>query len=94
MNYKSNPIDTSDVVLNEELMLLMEKLAEQVHEIWAQGREEEGWVWGPVRDDKKKETPCLVPYEELPENEKDFDRRTATATLKMIDKLGFKIVKK
>ncbi|MCR5162371.1 MAG: hypothetical protein K6C06_11425, partial [Lachnospiraceae bacterium] len=39
-------------------------------------------------------TPCLVPYDELPEREKDYDRMTAMETLKLIIKLGYEIKKK
>ena len=92
--YKPNPIDASDVVLDEELMKLTEKLADQVHEIWAEGRVKEGWIYGPKRDGDKKETPCLVPYAELPESEKEYDRNTALATLKLIVKLGYEIKRK
>ena len=92
--YKPNPIDVSDVVLDEELMKLTEKLADQVHEIWAEGRVKEGWIYGPKRDADKKETPCLVPYAELPESEKEYDRNTALATLKLIVKLGYEIKRK
>ena len=42
----------------------------------------EGWRYGPCRDDEKKLTPCLVPYGELPEVEKEYDRITALETLK------------
>lgn len=89
--YKPNPIDTSDITLSEELLGLTEKLAEQVHEIWALGRVAEGWTFGEKRDDSKKQTPCLVPYSELPESEKEYDRNTAIATLKLIEKLGYDI---
>ena len=92
--YTPKPIDTSDVELSEELLSLTEKLAENTHDIWAKGRIAEGWTYGPVRDDKKKETPCLVPYSDLPESEKDYDRNTALETLKMILKLGFEIKEK
>lgn len=89
--YTPNPIDTSDVELSEELLALSERLAEQVHEVWAQGRIADGWRYGAVRDDAKKETPCLVPYGELPESEKAYDRSTAYATLRLIVKLGYEI---
>lgn len=59
--YKPEPIDTSDVVLSEELTELKEQLAKNVHEVWAEGRINDGWVYGEVRDDAKKTTPCLVP---------------------------------
>ena len=61
---------------------------------WSQSRLSEGWTYGARRDDEKKTHPCLVPYEELPEIEKDYDRNTAIGTLKLIQALGFDIVKK
>lgn len=91
--YKPNPIDTSNVVVSDDLMELTEKIAENVHEVWAEGRIREGWTYGPVRDDAKKETPCLVPYKDLPENEKDYDRNTAMATIRLILKLGYNVKK-
>lgn len=89
--YCPKPINTSDVELSKELLELTEKIAENVHEVWASGRIEQGWTYGPVRDDVKKETPCLVPYSDLPESEKEYDRNTALETLKLIVKLGYKI---
>lgn len=93
MNYNPKPIDTSDINLPEELLALTERIAENVHDVWAAGRIAEGWTYGPVRDDEKKETPCLVPYSELPENEKEYDRKTATSTLKMIVAMRYRIEK-
>ena len=92
--YKPNPIDTSGVELPPELSELAEALAENVHENWSKGRIDEGWSYGAVRDDAKKTTPCLVPYAELPESEKEYDRNTALQTLKMIMLLGYQIEKK
>ena len=91
--YKPQPIDTSRVVLPEELAALTELIAENVHEIWAIGRIKDGWTYGEKRDDAKKETPCLVPYNELPEAEKEYDRNTAMETLKLIVALGYEIKK-
>lgn len=91
MNYVPNPIDTSDVELSPELLTLGEKLAENCHEVWARGRADSGWTFGPVRNDERKESPCMIPYSELPESEKDYDRNTCTETLKLILKLGFRI---
>ena len=90
-DYKPAPMDTSDVILSDDLLELTEKLAENTHENWSKGRMEEGWVFGPVRDDEKKTTPCLIPYAELPENEKEYDRHTALEALKLILKLGYTI---
>ena len=89
--YIPQPISTDDITLSPEIMDLSEKIAENVHEVWAQSRIAEGWTYGPVRDDIKKEHPCLVPYNELPEIEKEYDRHTSQETLKVIMKLGFKI---
>ena len=89
--YEPKPIDTSDVVLDEQLLKLTEKIAENVHEVWSAGRIAQGWTFGPVRDDEKKTTPCLVPYSELSESEKEYDRNTALETLRLIVALGYEI---
>lgn len=91
--YKPTPLDTANVVLPDDLLELTEKIAENVHDIWAVGRIKEGWTYGEKRDDTKKETPCLVPYSELPESEKEYDRNTALETIKLIIKLGYDIKK-
>lgn len=91
--YKPKPIDTSDIILPETLMQLAELLAENTHDVWAERRMEEGWSYGTLRDDKKKEHPDLVPYKELPESEKEYDRRTAMETLKAIISFGYRIDK-
>ena len=91
--YPPHPIDTKDVELSEELKALTEQLAENVHEVWSTGRIAEGWQWGETRDQARKLHPCLVPYDKLPENEKEFDRNTAMETIKTILKLGYKISK-
>lgn len=89
--YDPKPVDTEDVILSPELLSLTERLAEHVHDTWARGRLDEGWTYGPVRDDRAKTTPCLVPYGELSEAEREYDRRTALQTLRLIIKLGYRI---
>ena len=91
--YNPNPIDTSTINLPNDLLELTEKIAENVHEVWSQSRIKDGWKYGEVRNDARKETPCLVPYNELPESEKEYDRNTAFETLKLIIKLGYDIRK-
>ena len=91
--YTPKPADTSKVVLDSKLLELTEKIAENVHEVWAKGRIDEGWTYGEERDDTKKQTPCLVPYSQLPEDEKEYDRKTAMETIKLIVSLGYKIEK-
>lgn len=90
--YLPSPVDTGDVHLPDYLECLTEKMARNVHEVWAEGRMKEGWRYGPVRDDAAKTHPCLVSYEELPESEREYDRQTAVQTLKLILKLGYNIV--
>lgn len=92
--YIPQPIDTNDVELPEELVQLSEMIAENVHEVWARDRMNQGWTYGEHRDDSLKQTPCLIPYNQLPEEEKEYDRNTSQETLKVILKLGFKISKK
>ena len=89
--YTPQPIDTTDVVIPEQLKELVEVLAKDVHESWAAQRIADGWTYGTQRDDKKKKHPCLVPYEELPEEEKTYDRLTSFHTLKVITYLGYRI---
>lgn len=92
-NYTPEPIDTDGIQLTKELNGIVELVAKNVHEVWAQSRMEQGWTYGAERSDALKHHPCLVPYEELPEVEKAYDRDTALGTLKLICKLGFKITK-
>lgn len=89
--YIPKPIDTTDVKLPEQLYKLVEILAKDVHDTWAAHRFADGWTYGPQRDDTHRTHPCLVPYEELPETEREYDRATAIHTLKLITKLGFTI---
>ena len=93
MKYIPHPVDTGDVSLPPDLENLVEQVAKNVHEVWASNRIAEGWTWGPKRDDEHKTHPSLIPYEELPEVEKQYDRDTAVGTLKLVMKLGFSISK-
>lgn len=93
MSYEPKPIDTSGVTLTGEILQLTEQLAKNAHDTWARQRLAEGWRYGPQRDDARKEHPDLVPYEELPESEKEYDRSAALQTLKAIIALGYRIEK-
>ena len=90
--YQPRPIDTSTTELPRSLQPLMEQIAENTHEVWAAQRLKDGWSYGPRRDDASKLHPCLVPYEELPESEKQYDRVVAEQTLKLVVSLGYQIV--
>lgn len=91
--YKPQPLDTSYVSLPQELVDLSEMIARNVHEVWSKGRIDDGWIYGETRDDTAKTHPCLVPYEELSDSEKEYDRRTSQETIKLIMALGFRIMK-
>jgi RyR domain len=93
MNYEPKPIDTSNVQIPEEILELGERLAENAHDIYGRQRLAEGWRYGPERNDAMKENPTLVPYTELPESEKEYDRQIAMETLKAIIALGYRIEK-
>ena len=92
--YTPTPVDTSTIILPEEYYPLREMIAANVHDNWAKARILQGWTWGPERNDTLLQHPCLVRYEDLPESEKEYDRRSAEETLKLILKLGFDIKKK
>ena len=89
--YIPHPIDTSDIELPGNLDPLLEAMAKNVHEVWAQTRIAQGWKYGPERNDAEKRHPMLIPYEDLPEEEKVYDKNTSVETLKLILKLGFRI---
>jgi hypothetical protein len=93
MPYRPQPLDTSHVAIPEGLQGLLEKLAANVHELWADQRLKDGWKAGPVRDDAKKEHPCLKPFDELPESEQEYDRRIVRDTLRAILAMGYRIEK-
>lgn len=91
--YIPTPIDLSDVELPEELYELQEAMAENTHEVWAAKRKSEGWTYGPRRNGVLKQTPDMIPYSQLPDSEKSYDRETAMNAIKLLIKLGYKITK-
>jgi hypothetical protein len=91
LSYKPEPIDTTGVKLSDDIVELTELLAKNAHDIWARQRMADGWRYGPERSDARKEHPSLLPYEELTESEKEYDRNAAIETLKAIIALGYRI---
>lgn len=92
--YQPQPINTSHIVIDDDINAITELLAKNAHDNWALQRMKEGWSYGPKRDDTLKQTPAMLPYEELPESEKEYDRITSLETLKTIIALGYEIRKK
>ena len=89
--YIPETIDTSHVTLSSDLQELLERLAQNNHDHWARKRIEEGWRYGARRDDREKQHPDLVPYNQLPESEKEYDRKTVVEVLKAIIALGYEV---
>ncbi len=89
--YHPEPIVTEGVDLPAGLDDLVEQLAANAHDIWAKQRMADGWTHGPKRDDDRMEHPGLVPYDELSESEKHYDRIMAVETLKAISALGYRV---
>jgi len=85
------PISTEHIVLSDEILELVELLAENAHDIWASERMRDGWAFGPQRDDIGQRHPCLVPYQQLPEREKEYDRTMVIGSVRAILALGFNI---
>jgi ryanodine receptor 2 len=93
LDYEPRPIDTAGVALTPDVLELIERLAEHNHDVWARQRIADGWAYGPQRDDARKRHPCLVPYDRLPDAEKQYDRNAAVETLKAILALGYRVVR-
>jgi hypothetical protein len=91
MTYDPHPPDYSDIEIPPDLLGLVEQLAEASHDTWARQRLDEGWRYGPLRDDEKKEHPGLVPYQDLAESEKEYDRKISLGTIKTILAWGYRL---
>jgi hypothetical protein len=92
--YIPETIDTSHVTLSPDLEELVERLARNNHDHWARKRIDEGWRYGAMRNDGEKQHPDLVPYDQLPESEKEYDRKTVMEALKAITALGYELRKR
>ena len=90
--YHPSPINLTGVQLSEDLKRLGEELAENAHDVWALERQSEGWTYGPKRDDHKLQTPDMIPYAQLPDTEKQYDRLMATETIRLLIAKGYKII--
>lgn len=93
-DYIPHPISLDNVEVEDELIELREAIAENAHEVWAEARRNEGWTYGAERDDEKKQHPDMLPYNRLPESEKEYDRIMAMNTIKLVKKLGWDLKKK
>ena len=92
--YVPHPIEVDNIPLDGDLEELQEAIAENAHDVWAETRIGDGWTYGKERDDAEKRHPDLVPYTALPDSEKEYDRKMAFNTIKLVKKLGFDIIKR
>lgn len=92
--YQPEPINTDAIIMPDEIKELMEKIAENTHEVWSSQRLKDGWTYGTERNDQSRKHPGLVPYEELPESEKAYDRIISENVLKTVYAMGYEIRKK
>ncbi|XP_058255383.1 ryanodine receptor 3 isoform X8 [Hemibagrus wyckioides] len=86
------PVDTSQIVMPPHLEKVRDRLAENIHELWAINKIELGWTYGKIRDDNKRQHPCLVDFSKLPETEKNYNLQMSTETLKTLLALGCHVV--
>jgi hypothetical protein len=91
--YIPKPINTSDVFLPQDILALIEILAENTHENWSKQKISEGWSYGDHVDPILKLHPCIKEYHELQESDQQYDINTSMETIKVILKLGYKISK-
>ena len=91
-HYKPHPINLSDVKLEKEIVELREAIAENAHEVWAKARRDEGWMYGPERDDSEMTDPNMLPYDLLPEKEKERFRQISMESIKFLKKLGWRFI--
>lgn len=81
------------MIENDDVMI-SEVVAAAVHETWMRGRLAQGWTYGPERNDVLKTNPCIVPYENLTEVEKAYDRETARTVVRLLKEKGCEIVRR
>lgn len=93
-HYKPHPVNLSNVKLEKEIIELREAIAENAHEVWAKTKRDEGWVYGPIRDDFNRTNPYLLPYDLLPEKEKEHFRQISMESIKFLKKLGWRFINK
>lgn len=61
---------------------------EQSHEGWMREKLATGWSYGPVKDPERKQHPCMVPYEQLPPEQRGKDALFVCVARAMAAALG------
>ncbi|XP_059411475.1 ryanodine receptor 3 isoform X2 [Carassius carassius] len=86
------PVDTSQIGMPPHLEKVRDRLAENIHELWGTNKIELGWSYGKIREDNKRQHPCLVDFSKLPETERNYNLQMSTETLKTLLALGCHVV--
>ncbi len=94
MEYDPQPVDLTEIELSESIKDDLERIARNIHEVWAWQRKLRGWEYGEVYNEKERKHPCMTDYDDLPELERDMDRATVAQTIKMLLWLGYVIEKR
>ncbi|TNN87236.1 Ryanodine receptor 3 [Liparis tanakae] len=89
--YKPSPLDLSDIKLTPGQELLVDKLAENAHNVWAKDRIKQGWTYGIQQDLKSKRNPRLVPYVLLDERTKKSNRDSLREAIRTLIGYGYNI---
>ncbi|XP_068576132.1 ryanodine receptor 2 isoform X5 [Cebidichthys violaceus] len=91
LTFTPTPVDIGRAVLPPQLEDIREKMAENIHELWAMDKIDLGWTHGPVRDEVKKHDPSLVEFSKLSEQEKNQNLQMSQDTLRTLLAFGFHI---
>ncbi|KAM7397959.1 hypothetical protein PAMA_006028 [Pampus argenteus] len=89
--YKPAPLDLNHVKLTPNQNTLVERLAENGHNVWARDRVRQGWTYSIVQDIMNKRNPRLVPYNLLDEKTKKTNRDTVCAAVRTLIGYGYNI---
>jgi len=68
-------------------------MASVEHELWCKNLVQDGWRKGPEKDPEKKTHPHLVPWEELPSQAKEKNRKFVRDLPRILARAGFQIVR-
>jgi class 3 adenylate cyclase/tetratricopeptide (TPR) repeat protein len=91
MPYEPKSLDLTRVQIPADLNNLVEQLSEITHDNWLKQRLADGWRHGQSRNDLLKEHPCIVAYDELPESEKEYDRKISLGVIQAMLALGYRV---
>eukprot|EP00002_Diphylleia_rotans_P030318 TRINITY_DN621_c0_g3_i1.p1 TRINITY_DN621_c0_g3~~TRINITY_DN621_c0_g3_i1.p1 ORF type:complete len:392 (-),score=109.13 TRINITY_DN621_c0_g3_i1:148-1323(-) len=91
-HYNPKSINTSDIDLSR-FASMADEMAEYIHDVWTKSKLDDGWRFAPVRDNQQKHHHNMVPYNELKQDDKNYDIKMAEKTIKLILYFGYNIDK-